>query len=230
MFEAIRRGDRVGLRTLAKTFIGTGNDPAALLCLDHVFLSSLKLRNLPLAEVHALLSLYLDYIRLLNKFRRDESLVQGSNHQKLFGFQVLGKRHLVPRHTVLHEKLTNRSDLRGEGAGGYGCNYDELRQGIIQLIRSRINDRTEIQNATCRDVHGFAPCLQLLVQKECNPPEGKGTCTFHHIRPEQLTVDWYRARIRLILLQFRILNSACYCDWDVRKYVLPLYEKNLSTH
>jgi hypothetical protein len=115
MFKAIQGADHASLRTLAKTFIRTENDPAALLCLDHVFSSPLKLRNLPLVEIQASLSLYLDYIRLLNKFYNDESLTEGSNHQRLFGFQVLGEnRYLVPKHTLLYEKLTNRSGSKEE--------------------------------------------------------------------------------------------------------------------
>jgi hypothetical protein len=220
MFGAIQREDRASLRTLAKTFIGTGNDTAALLCLDQIFSSPLKLQDLLLAEVYTLHSLYLDYIRLLNKFRGDELLAEDSNHQRLFGFQVSGDHYLVPSHTVLHGKLVNQSGSSGKGTDGYRCGYDELHRGIIQFIRSRINDRTVIQNGACREIHGFSPCLRLLVQRKCNPPQGKGTCTFQHIKPEQLTVDWYRIRIRLILLQFRILDLACYCDWDGRKYVL----------
>jgi len=221
MFKAIRHADRTRLRTLAKTFIRMGNDPAALLCLDHVFLSPLKLQNLPLDEIQASLSPYLDYIRLLNKFCIDKSLTEGSNHQRLFGFHPLGEnRCLVPKHSPLHAKLTNRSTSSGKSVDGYRCNYDELSRGIVQLISSRIYARTEAQNDACRDVHGFSPCLYLLVQNKCNPPEGKEPCTFQHVQTGQLTVGWYRARIRLILLQFQILDSACYYDWNVRKYVL----------
>ena len=171
--------------------------------------------------------MYLEYIRLLNKFRSDESLAEGSNHQRLFGFQILGDHYLVPSNTVLHGKLINQSGPSGKGADVYRCGYDELHRGIIQLVRSRINDRTATQNDACRKIHGFSPCLRLLVQKKCNPPQGMGPCTFQHIQPEQLTVDWYRARIRLILLQFRILDSASYCDWDGRKYVPTHFARNI---
>lgn len=220
MFEAILRGESASLRTLAKTFIELGNVPAALLCLDHVFSPPLKLRGLPLLEVQASLSLYRDYIRLLNKLRREESLTEGSNRQKLFGFQVLGRnRYLVPKHTLLFGKLSNRPDPRGKSAGGYGCGHDEIRRGIIQFISSRIADRTEIQDDACRDVHGFSPCLRFLVQKKCSAEKGKGPCAFQHIQPEQLTVDWYQIRLHLILLQFQILDSA-HCDkLDVKRYV-----------
>jgi hypothetical protein len=220
MFEAIRHEDRASLRTLAKTFIGMGSEPAALLCLDHVFLLPLKLRNRSLVEVRASLSLYLDYIRLLNKFRRNQSLAEGSNHQKLFGFQVLGDRYLVPEHTLLYEKLTNQSGSGKKSVDGHKCNHDELGRAINQLISSRINDRTKIQNGTCRDVQGFSPCLHLLIQKECSALKGKGSCNFLHVRQEQLTLDWYHARLRLILLQFQILNLARYDNSDVKKYVL----------
>ena len=234
MFKAIRRIDRGSIRTLAETFIETGNYPAALLCLDHVFSSPLKLRNLPLAEIQASLSLYLDYIRLLNRFRRDESLARGSNHQMLFGFQVLGEnRYLVPRHTVVHEELTARPGLGRENVDGYTCDSDELRRCITQIIKSRTQDRTEIQNGACTDVHGFSPCLYWLVEKRCSRLEGKGQCPLQHMQPEQLTVGWYRARLRLILLQIKILDLACYYDLHVVGYVMAhsarsVYEYSLT--
>ena len=227
MFEAIKRVDRASLRAFAKTFLRTGNDPAALLCMDHVFSSSFKLRNLPLIEVQASLSFYLDYIRLLSKFRNDKSLAQDSSHQRLFGFQVLGdSRYLVPRHTLLYEILANGPGSGRTGVDGYECDHDELSCGVVQLIGSRIHDRTEIQDQACRDVHGFSPCLYLLIEKECNPPKGKGRCPFQHIQPEQLTVDWYHARLHLILLQFQILNTAQYYEADVLKWVLVHSARN----
>ena len=223
MFEAIERADRARLRTLAKTFIGTGSDPAALLCLDHIFSPPAKLQNLSFVEIRASLSLYLDYIRLLNELLDDESLDRGSNRQRLLGFQILeGGRYLVPGHTILHEKLTGQSGSSREGVDEYTCGFDKLRRGIVQLIKSRISDRTEIQNGACRDVQGFSPCLQLLVEKKCDSISGEGSCAFQHIQPEQFTVDWYHARLHLILLQFQILNLARYDNSVVKKYVLDL--------
>ena len=227
MFKAIQHTDHTSLRTLAKTFIRTGNDPAALLCLDHVFSSSLKLRHLPLVELQASLSLYLDYIRLLNKFSNVKSLAKGSNHQRLFGFLVLDEhRYLVPKDTLLYERLTNRSTSSGKSTDGHSCDYDDLSRGIVQLISNRIRSRTGDQNSACREVHGFSPCLHLLVQKKCNPPEEKGPCTFQHIQPGQLTVEWCHARLRLILLQFQILDSARYYSRNRTKYVLVYSPRN----
>jgi len=221
MFKAIQHTDRANLRTLAKTFIGVGNNSAALLCLDHFFSSPLNLQNLSFVEVHSSLSLYLDYIRLMNQFWRDGSLAEGSNHQRLFGFQILGENlYLVPKQTRLHEKFISQSGPGKKSVDGYRCGYDELRRGIIQYISSRIRDRTGIENDACRNVHGFSPCLHFLLQKKCNPPGGKGTCTFHHIQLKQLAADWYHSRLRLILLQFQILDSAHYRDWHISKYVL----------
>ena len=221
MFEAIRTDDYASLRALARTFIGMENDSAALLCLDHVFSSPLELRGLPFVEVQESLSLYLDYIRLLNKFRRDESLVQGSNHQTLFGFQALGEnRYLTPRHTVLLDSLTAQSISNRKSADGFTCGSDELRRGINQLISSRLSDRTETQNDACRNVHGFSPCLPLLFENKCGSLDREGSCTFQHIQREQVTADWYNARLRLILLQFQILKSARYDDLNVKRYVL----------
>jgi len=221
MFEAIRQNDGATLRTLARTFIRRGNDPAALLSLDYVFSSplNLKLQGLPLFEIRASLSLYLDYTRLLNKLRRDELCGEGSNRQRLFGFKVLGRnRYLVPKHTILYEKLVNRSDPRGKSTGGYGCGYDEIHRGITQFVSERVDNRTEIQDRTCRSVHGFAPCLHFLVQKKCSAQKGNVQCAFQHIHLEQLTTNWYHARLRLILLQFQILDSARCEKLDVKRY------------
>ena len=227
MFQAIGRVDRASLRALAKIFTDMENLPATLLCLDHIFSSRPKLQGLPLSEIQESFSVYLGYVRLLTKFRRDESLAQGSNHQRLFGFKALkGNRYLVPRHTPLHDQLTGRYASSAKDTDGYGCGYDELRRGISQLISRRIQDRTEAQNSACHDIHGFSPCLSLVVEKGCNPPDEDGSCTFQHVQQEQLTVDWYHARLSLVLLQFQILDSARYGDLGVKKYVLTRSARN----
>ena len=168
MFEAIRDADHTYLRILAKTFTRAGNDIAALLCLDHIFSSPPKLRQLSLTDVHAWLSLYLNYIRLLDRLRRDDSLAEGSKHQRLFGFQVLGEdRYFVPKHTLIFDILTEQSGSSEENTDGYTCAYSELSGGIVQVISSRIYDRTELHNSACRGVHGFSPCLALIVRGQC---------------------------------------------------------------
>ena len=221
MFRAIQRADHAALRTLAQTFLKMKDDTAALLCLDHIFSSPPKLRNLPLPNVQAMLSMYFDYISLLNKFRRDESFANGSNHQTLFGFQALGEnRWLVPKRSLLHGKLVNISgSTAGKSADGYRCGFDELRRGITAILESRIQDRTRVLNEACRDVHGFSPCPRLFVQEKCNLPNGQGPCTFQHLKPEQFSVGWYHTRLRLILLQFQILESARLYDFHVAKCV-----------
>ena len=231
MFKTIERNNRASLRALAETFIEKGESIAALLCLHHVFASPPELQNIPLSQVQKALSLYLCYIRLLNEVLCDESLAQGSNRQKLFGFQVLGEgRCLVPKHTILHDKFTKQSGSSREGVDDYRCGYDELGWSIVQIIKSRIHDRTQIQNNACRNVYGFSPCYHLLVKKKCNPPEGKGPCPFQHIQSEQLTIDWYRARLRVILLQFQILDSARCYGFDMAMYVLAHSARTLCRY
>jgi len=217
MFEAIQNADHMSLRTLAKTFIKTGNDPATLMCLDHIFSSPPKLRHLSLADIHAVLSLYLDYIRLLDRLWRDGSLAEGSKHQRLFGFQVLGEdRYLVPKHSLIHGILTNQTIGSEESTDWHTCTYDELSGGILQLIESRTRERTKLENNACRDAYGFSPCLKLIIRGQCRRGE---TCDFQHIQADHLTIEWYHARIRLILLQFQILNSARHYPWLVTKCV-----------
>lgn len=222
MFGAIQRVDHACLRTLAKTFIEAGNDPAALLCLDHIFSSPHELRHLPLSEIHALLSLHFDYIRLLNRLRRDDSFAEGSKHQRLFGFQVLGEdSYLVPKHTVVHVILNEQTGMSADSEDGYKCTYAELSRTIVRLISNRIYSRTELQDNACRDAHGFSPCLTLLIQGQC---DRGGSCEFQHVQQDHLTVEWCHTRVLLILLHFRILNSAHYYPPIVAKYVLGYSE------
>ena len=214
MFQAIQRADHATLRTLTKTFIKARNDLSAVVCLDHVFSFPLKLQNLPISEVQALLSLYLDYVRLLNRVLRDESLSETSNKKKLFGFQALGEgRWLVPKRTLLHGELIKKGSSGQSDDSGYRCGSEELRRGINEAIRIRL-----LNLSACREVHGFSPCLRLLVRGECSPPSGQESCPFQHIQPKQLTIDWYHSRLRLILLQFKIIDGARCCDPNVVKY------------
>ena len=179
-------------------------------------------------EIHASLSLYFDYILLLNKLRRNESLAEGSARRRLFGFQILGNnRYLVPEHTLLYKRAISGSLSGKKDANGYTSSYNELNRCITDVILTQTSQRTRVQNATCRDVHGFAPCLQFLVQRECSSSKGTGTCTFQHLEPDQLTVDWYHARLGLILLQLQILDSARYDEIGVKKYVLAHPAKNV---
>lgn len=225
MFEAIQNADHTRLGALAKAFIGAENDPAALMCLDHFFSSPPQLRHLSLADIHALLSLYLDYIRLLNRLWRDDSLAEGSKHQKLFGFQVLGEdRYFVPNHAHIHKILTNQTIGSEEGTDEHMWTYDELSGGIVQLILSRIRDRTMLEHNACRDAHGFSPCLTLIARGQCKRGE---SCNFQHIQPDHLTAEWYHARVRVILLQFQILNSARCYPWLVTKYVPKRSERHV---
>ena len=221
MFKTIQSADNAALRTLAKTYIGTKNDSAALLCLDYVFSYPLELQNLPLSEAQALLSLYYDYIRLLEKFRRDKSFASDSNHQRLFGFKVLEEnRWLVPKSSLLHGRLTNKSGLARQSVGGYKCGFDELHRGITGILETRIKDRTIAQNEACCTVHGFLPCLRLFVQGKCEPPDTQGPCTFQHVKLEQLSGNWYHTILRLVLLQFQILELAHLYDFNVARCVM----------
>ena len=162
----------------------------------------------------------------MDKLRRDGSLAQGSARQRLFGFQMLGwNRYLVPESCSVYKKLANQAGSSKKSTDGYRCGSDELGRSITHFISNRTLDRTKTQDDICRGVHGFSPCLQLLVQKECSPLEEIGPCTFQHVQPEELTPNWYHARVRLILLQFRILDLARHDGLDVKKYVLVYSRK-----
>lgn len=208
--------DFVQLRRLASRFLMRRNNPAALVCLDHLFSRALSFHGATLMETESLLSLYLTYVRLLDQLWRDGRLSEGSNCQKIFAFEVQQKdQYLVPKNTFIYRRVSAARGILRDSPAEYTCSHEELGRITSGAILGHIKHRTDIQERACRGTRGFSPCLYTLIGRNCS----NEYCQFQHIRPNEITLDWLHARIRFLFLEFQILRVAQLFDKGVMQYV-----------
>lgn len=205
MFRARHNADFKTLRALHLKFIGVGNYPAALLCLDPVFASTLPLRGSPAADPEPGLSFHFAYFELLDRLRRDDRLDAGSVRQMVFAFQPReDNQFFIPTNTFLHGVFILKPDTM-QDMGGCVVTHEELRRVLDREIPDYISLRAKQQHNAYRRRVGAAPCLTMAALGECKK---KADCQFQHLRPEQITVGWFNASVQLVLKEIRILNLA----------------------
>lgn len=204
------------LRRLAFSFLRRTNRTAALVCLDHMFYRAPSFHKATLMETESLLSLYLTYVRHLDQVWRDDQFSEGLNCQKIFGFEVQQEDHyLVPNNTFLHGWVSAARGILDNPPSEYVFSREELSGAISTAILKRIKIRVEIQERACRGTRGFSPCLNTLLGRNCyNDP-----CQFQHTLPNEITLDWFHARLRFLFLEFQILRLAQLFDKRVKKCV-----------
>ena len=160
------------------------------------------------------LSFHLTYFELLDRLRRESPLDAGSIRQKVFAFQPRqGDRFFVPANSLLHALFMSRADIVQEG-GGCVVTHEELRHVLDWKIPDYIRLRGKQQNDAYRRRLGASPCL-MVTRGECK----RADCQFQHLRPEQITVDWFNSRVRLVLKEIQILNLAGFHHLGVVQWV-----------
>ena len=216
--------DVVQLRRLAFKFLMRTNGAAALLCLDHVFSHAPNLHNPTLMETESTLSLYLTYVRQLDRFWRDGRLSEGSDFQKkfqekfqkIFAFEVQQDGHyIVPENTFIHQKVSAAKGILNDPPPEYICSHEELSRITSDALLDRIQSRVKTQELACRGTRGFSPCLNTLIGRQCFNER----CQFQHIQPNEITVNWFHSRLRVLFLEFQILRLAQLFDKGVMQYV-----------
>ena len=204
MFRARHNADFKTLRALHFKFIGVGNYPAALLCLDPVFASTLPLRDSPAVDPEPELSFHFAYFELLDRLRREDRLDAGSVRQMVFAFQPReDNQFFIPTNSFLHRVFTLKPDTVQE-TDGCVVTHEELRRVLDREIPDYIGLRAKRQHSAYRRRLGATPCLTMAAMGECK----KADCQFQHLRPEKITVGWFNARVQLVLKEIRILNLA----------------------
>ena len=218
--------DIVQLRRLAFKFsLGRTNKAAALVCLDHLFHRAPSFQKVTLVETESLLSRYLTYVRLLDQLWRDNEFSEGSNSQKIFAYEIQqGDHYLVPSNTFLHEKVSTARGILDDPPLEYICSREELGRTISTAILDHIKIRVEIQERACRGTRGFSPCLNIFFGRNCY----NESCQFQHTSPNEITLDWFHARLRFLFLEFQILRLAQLFDKRVIKCVV--FEPSLRPH
>lgn len=202
MFRARHKGDFKTLHSLYPWFIQAKNYPAALLCLDPTFLSTLPQRGTTAIDPGPEFSLHFAYFELLDCLRREDKLDPGSMRQKIFAFQPSeDDRFFIPTNSYLYTAFATRS---GQEEGGCVVTHEELKRTLEKKILDYIHHRATQQHNAYRRRLGNDPCMTMVTKGECSR---KG-CQFQHIRPEKMTSNWFNARIRTVLMEIRILNLA----------------------
>ena len=204
MFRARHKTDFKTLRVLHLKFIGVGNYSAALLCLDPIFTSTLPLQDSPIVDPEPDLSFHFAYFELLDRLRREDHLDASSLRQKVFAFQPRqDDRVFVPANSFLHAVFVPKLVTLQE-KDGFIVTHEELGRALDREIPEYIHLRAKQQNNAYRRRLGTAPCLTMVARGECQ----KAGCQFQHLRPENITVGWFNARIQLVLKEIRLLNLA----------------------
>ena len=218
MFGARYRDDFKTLRLLHPRFIQTENYPAALLCLDSTFASTLPQRGTNIVNPEPDLSLHFSYFELLNRLRREDQLDPGSVRQRIFAFQSReGDRFFIPTNSYLHVVLAPRSETLRE-KGGCVVTHEELKRTLDNEIHQYIHLRAKQQYHAYHRKFTFDPCMAMAAGGECSRQD----CKFQHIRPEKITPSWFNARIRFVLMEIRILHLASFRLKGLFTCVVPL--------
>ena len=217
MFRARHKGDFKPLRFLHALFIQAEDYPAALLCLDLIFPSTLPLQGTTIIDPGPDLLLHFAYFQLLDRLRREDCLDPGSMRQKVFAFQSReDDRFFIPAKGFLHKIFALRLETVQE-QGGCVVTHDELRRVLDQEIPEYIHLRAKQQHNAYHRKLGSVPCVTMVTVGECPRKD----CQFQHTRPEEMTTSWFNARIRSVLLEIRILNLAGFHPKGVIMCALP---------
>ncbi|KAF8261742.1 hypothetical protein EI94DRAFT_1745299 [Lactarius quietus] len=209
MFEAISKVDTVQLMALGKTFYMDGNNPAALLCLDH----SLKNFNTQTLQSYsdspttmASLDALHDYAYLVREMVSFPDPWVKRPIQKLFSFSVQSRgRICLPRGTFLHDcsqraqRLLSSDDMEVEVRYFYDLYQSTLRQRVRNLL--------DICCDGCLQVHVFDPC-EASAAGRCD----RADCTRQH----KLDRAWFDRRLRFHLYLIDFSNFLRFFGGDSR--------------
>ena len=217
MFKARHDKDFKTLCFLHPQFVQTRDYPAALLCLDLAFDSTLPSQSNPRVDPGPELPLHFAYFGLLDLLRREDSLATGSMRQKVFAFQPReDDRFFVPENVFLWHKIFATRPGIAQESGGCVVAHEELRRVLHHEIPEYIGIRAKQQHDACRRKLGTDPCMVMVTRGECT----RHDCQFQHPRPEKMTGNWFNARVQSVLMEIRILNLTGFHPKGVVVYVL----------
>ncbi|KAJ7630373.1 hypothetical protein FB45DRAFT_915319 [Roridomyces roridus] len=208
MFQAIRDRDLWKLESLGQ-FFESGNQAAALLCLDHSVAQMLKVFGI--------------FVRLLNSM----SWVDPCVHPvvaKLFAVVHQGENNfLIPEGTFLHSTLRQQNHPACQSAEeSVVLAGSDLADVFQRTLKARLKQRVEQENDACKQTPAFSPCLMFAIDGQCN----RFDCPHEHIPGQRITTQHYNLRVRIHLQQILILKRVQFVLSDVnprRYWISRLY-------
>ena len=222
MFRARHEDDFKTLQFLHPRFTQAENCAAALLCLDPTFFSTLPPQGTATVDHGPNLLLHFTYFELLDRLRREDLLDPGSMRQKVFAFQSHEDgKFFIPANSFLHTVVEPGPETAQE-QGGLVITHEELGRVLDREIPEYIRLRAKQQHAAyCRRL-GSHPCMGVVIRGECSRED----CQLQH---SKMTVSWFNARVRSVLMEIQILNLAGFHPKSVIMCVPPESEPTLHS-
>lgn len=203
MFRAIVSENLAQLQELALKFYLENNKPAALLCLDHIFIRPPQIQTATIQETVSLLGMFYTYASLLRDIAFLSDPCALPLVQKLLAFEGFKNEGFsISPGTFLYDQLsaqqahsTNEEEVRV-------ISRLELSRVLKYALSERLRSRVMLENEICRRAKVFSPCLYALLGT-CTRPE----CPRDHVDPSTLKLDWYNNRVRIHLQQIQIFQT-----------------------
>ncbi|KAG2064506.1 hypothetical protein BDR04DRAFT_1162468 [Suillus decipiens] len=206
MFQNILRGSHEALEDLSLAFHKHNCQPAALLCLDHVFSRATDIRSFAVDEMQHFLQQFHAYARLLYQISTFPDPMGHHGIQSLFStMQLSGDEFLIPNGTFLHSSvMENRQGITlvSEHSSGYTASRRNITQLLQQSIRTILKDKVSEINAMCCKSPVFSQCLPFLVSGVCR----RDNCPQEHVPISKLDRLYYNSRVAIHIWQILILQ------------------------
>lgn len=235
MFQTIFRYSTTRSSTSAKELLGLSlklsvdkRPAAALLCLDHYFAQgSFTFEGLNAAGLAEILSHFIRYSESLREVALNRDPGRSKQVRTLFGIKMSNENVLyIPRDTYLGSLvLAGRIRVLHPTEDGYLISNSILSTAFREALCQRLASRIREEEARCRGLAVFSPCLSFAISNECRRPN----CTDEHRSADMFTKESYNQRLRIHLLQIYICNFLDDVEnpkrnlTALKRYEVPLY-------
>jgi hypothetical protein len=205
MFQAIIARDAKQLQQLGFKFYDD-NKPAALLCLDQIFIAPPLIQGATIQETISSLEMFYAYTRLVHDIAGHADPCNDRPVQKLFAFEV-SREDVFSIHpgTFLYGEVADQQALFFRGADGKRLvSRRDLSRVLKHSLGERLRSRVMQENEICRRAKVFSPCINAFLGT-C--AKTTADCPRDHVDPVIMKPDWYNNRVRIHLQQIQIFQS-----------------------
>lgn len=204
MFQAIVIGDFVQLEQLGLKLYREDNKPAALLCLDHIFVVPPYIDRPTIEATISTLEMFFAYTRLLHDIACLDDPCNNLPAQKLFAFQASrAEAFSISPGALLYDEVADQQMLFSqEKDGKRSVPRRDLSRVLKTLLGNRLRCRVLEENQVCCRAKVFSTCLDALLGTCTN-----GECGRVHVDPAILNPGWYNDRVRIHLLQIQVFQT-----------------------
>jgi hypothetical protein len=206
MFQGILGNSYGSLKNLQLAFQKHNHQPAALLCLDHVFSQEKDIRSFAVDEMAEFLETFHTYAQLLHVISTFPDPVGHRGIRRLFCIvQLPGDEFLIPSGTFLHTSATEIRQCAvfvSEHQSGYKASRRNVAELLRLSIRTVLKDKVSAVNDMCCKSPVFSQCLTFIVTGGCR----RENCPQEHVPVSKLDCMYYNTRVAIHIWQILILQ------------------------